>query len=248
MTILHPAFDSIERGYAAWLRPGGESGPIEGQADSSPEWPAEPAGSEPELPDHVADAIRRQVAARPEARTPAAGDLIVIPAPGLTDGEAVEPQNPVAILLDEPIEGGWSGWLVGAHVDYAGDRDLVLESTLIEGGADPAPIAGMVMCWDRVALALPGQVSVLHRLTDTALEAARSLERAGTDPGIAATPGRMTMREIGDAVVVTGTPYRDDDPRTPYLRLARDLARRVSEPEYDDQGRVRRPDRDPPER
>lgn len=248
MIILHPSIESIERAYAAWLRPTERPEAADDRGRSDTVWPADVAESEFPLPHHVADAIRRQVASRPETREPAPGNVIVLPAPDASGDGPGEPQNPVAILLDERTASGWSGWLVGAHADYAGDRDLVLESALIAGGADPAPIAGMVMCWDRVAVQVSGEVAVLHRLTDAALDAARALERAESGPDVAPAPGHMTVREIGGTVVVTGTPYLDDDPRTPYLRLARELARRVSEPEYDDQGRVRRPDRDEPER
>ena len=49
-------------------------------------------------------------------------------------------------------------------------------------------------------------------------------------------------------VVMTGSPYLRDDPRTPYLRMTRELARRISEYEFDDEGRARRPGRDEPEK
>lgn len=248
MSILHPSIDAIERGYAAWLRPSAE--PESSDEDISPEQPEPGLLESPEgqsVPQEVADAIRRHVAAQPTERAPEAGDIVVIPPPEPSQ-QALEPQQPIAILLDERTESGWSGWLVGSHVDYAGDRDVVLDETLIEGGADPSPIAGMVLCWDRVALPLPAEVRVVHRLTSDALDAVRALERAVETPAAAPAPGRMTLREVGDSVVVTGTPYLDDDPRAPYLRMARELARRISELQNDDQGRVRRPGRDEPER
>jgi len=58
----------------------------------------------------------------------------------------------------------------------------------------------------------------------------------------------MCTRRVDGTLVVTGTPYAHDDPRIPYLELARDLARAVSQPSYDDEGRLRRPDPDGPER
>jgi hypothetical protein len=248
MSVLHPPIESIERAYAAWLRPSERSETPGEQELQGTTWPAEIADSKASLPDHIADAIRRQVESRSAVREPAAGDVVVLAAPDAPGDTGEEPQNPVAVLLDAQTEEGWTGWLVGAHVDYAGDRDLVLDASLIEGDSDPAPLAGMVMCWERVSVRLGDEVPVLHHLTDTALGAARELARAPGDPVVSPAPGRMTVREIADAVVVTGTPYLDDDPRTPYLQLARDLARRVSEPQYDDQGRLRRPDRDGPER
>jgi len=249
MNILQPPIATIERAYAAWLgKLPGETDPA--RADEQPEvdHPSADLSSAQggETPDFVADAIRRQVQARPVVRAPRAADIVVLAPPG-AGGEPVDPQHPVAIALDEPGEAGWTGWLVGSHVDYAGDRDLVLESSLLEGGADPAPLAGMVLCWDRVALRLPAEVRVLHRLTPQAMDAIRKLALQVQAPETTPAPGRMCTRELADHVVVTGTPYLRDDPRAGYLRLARELARRISVPEHDDQGALRRPDRGEPE-
>lgn len=269
MTILHPSIETIARGYAEWLAPRSRPVARERSLDSPA---SEEQGFAPDfedtgaarvatddldaaltmapthdasVPAMVADAIRRQTSARPSLQSPQSGDLIVL-SPAVS--KADEPVHPVAILLDEPAASGWSGWLVGAHVDYAGDRDLVLESSLIEGGLDPAPLAGMVLCWDRVSLKLSGQAHVLHHLTDSAMQVVRTLANRSGAAEEAPAPGRMCLREIEGMSVVTGLPYLRDDPRTPYLRLARELARRVSEPEFDDQGRAPQPDRGEPER
>ncbi|MCA1779511.1 MAG: hypothetical protein LC637_09050 [Xanthomonadaceae bacterium] len=266
MIILQPSVETIERGYAAWLgESSGPQTPEPAPADSEPAAHGEPHAQADEsglsgpqaaqvpppggfaMPDFVADAIRRQVAARPQRCVPEAGDLVLIWPPIETTGQQMDPQQAVVVALDERRDSVWSGWLVGSHVDYAGDRDLVLEDSLIEDGKDPAPIAGMVLCWDRVSLRLAGQVPVIHRLKAHALEAIRELARQ-TSPShaeIEAAPGRMCLREINDHSYITGTPYLRDDPRAPYLRLARELARRVSQPEYDDQGRTREPGREP---
>ena len=272
MKILAPAFESIQRSYAAWLaRPvapaASEQAPeresfdheILGFAPSSgpssrTDAPDADIGDllemapveDAALPDIVADAIERQVTARPAVRGPQSGDLIVLPPPA--EQAADEPAHPVAMVLDDRAGSRWQGWLVGAHVDYAGDRDLVLEASLIEDGKDPAPIAGMVMCWDSVSLELPAEVRVVHRLNPQAMQAIAALARGDLGTDAPPAPGRMCIREIGEMQVMTGTPYLRDDPRTPYLRLARELARRVSEPEYDDQGQVRGPRRDGPEK
>lgn len=272
MNILHPPIESIQRGYAAWLTP-----PVVPATSEQPperesfdhEIQGFAAGFAPAadtdvvdadirasleiaptddaaLPAMVADAIDRQVAAQPVLRAPQPGDLIVLPPPA--ERAANEPGHPVAMVLDDRAGSRWHGWLVGAHVDYAGDRDLVLEASLIEGGKDPAPIAGMVMCWDSVSLDLPAEVRVVHRLNVQAMQAIAALARGDLGTDAPPAPGRMCIREIGEMQVMTGTPYLRDDPRTPYLRLARELARRVSEPEYDDQGQVRGPHRDEPSR
>ena len=248
MILLQPPIETIERAYAAWL---GKSTvePVEADSDSELLNVAElkAAGFDTEtLPDFVSDAIDRQLQARPILRAPQVGDLIVLAPPHGGD-ECIEPQQPVAIVLDAPEDRCWTGWLVGSHIDYAGDRDLVVDATLLEKGIDPAPLAGMVMSWNRVALRLPAEAHVLHRLTPQALEAVRTLARQTQPPETAPAPGRMCTRELNDQVIVTGTPYLRDDPRTSYLRLTRELARRISVPEYDDQGAQRRLDHGDPE-
>ena len=249
MTLLHPAMESIARAYAAWLgkratessdQEADQIDRIESEAGIAPE-------SDGPIPDLIYDVVARMVGAMPELREPQSGDLVVLPPPADQD-DAAEPQLPVAAVLDEGTGEHWSGWLVGAHTDYAGDRDLVLDASLIEGGKDPAPIAGMVLCWDRVSLNLPEKVEVIHHLTDAALEAIRALGGGSSVGGQRPEPGRMMQQEVAGQVVVTGTPYKHDDPRAEYLRLTRDLAHRLSEPEFDDTDRLPGPDRQDPER
>jgi hypothetical protein len=266
MIILQPPIESIERAYASWL---GKTLPASERVDLADELFAsdEIRSSAPaddgilaadslstdltpddtsDLPDFVADAIRRQVQTRLMESEPQSGDIVVLGPPAV-DNASADPQQPVAIALDEAGEAGWTGWLVGSHIDYAGDRDLVLDSSLLEGSIDPAPLVGMVLCWDRVALRLPARVHVLHRLTSGAIDAIRALSSQAQPPEAAPAPGRMCIRELASQVVVTGTPYLRDDPRAGYLRLVRELARRISVPEHDDQGVLRRPDRGEPE-
>src|SRR6056297_118923 len=250
MNILHPSIASIARGYALWLGRNASAPEIEAgdllDADALSAIEADASGAG-EISDFLADAIRRQVEAAPEVRSPQAGDLVLLPPPE-ADTKHPEPAQPVAVVLDEHDATGWHGWLVGAHVDYAGDRDLVLEAALLEEGRDPAPIAGMVMCWDRVLLNLAGPVTVLHRINEQGMQAIRALGRGDAEPASPPAPGRMCIRRAGEIQVVTGSRYLPDDPRTPYLELAQELARAVSEPENDDQGRIRRPDMDEPDR
>ena len=255
MSFLYPAIEAIKRGYAAWLRrrlPDFER-EVRGLAPEDPfaELMQTETRFEPDdnsmMPEGAYDAVARQLATRPQLRAPRTGDLVVLPAPEHAD-EPGEPQYPAAVVLDELNGDQWSGWLVGSHVDYAGDRDLVLDAGLIEGGEDPAPIAGMVLCWDRVLLKLPAQVKVIHRLTEAALEVIRLLAQGASVDGQAPGPGRMIERELAGQWVVTGTPYGRDDARAEYLRLTRELARCLSEPEFSDSGRRARPDRQDPEK
>ena len=241
MIELHPSIDSIEAGYSTWL--GRPARAVEGTAESALDYKP----SEGPVPHAVADAIRRQVRARPAEAEPAPGDLVGL---GASAGDDAEPQYAVVVALDrvDPADPSrWFGWLVGAHTDYAGDRDLVLDPAAL-GGQDPAPAAGMVLCWSPVVLPLGPRVQVLHRLSVDALTCVRALAAGASPSQDAPAPGRMCTRRVDGTLVVTGTPYAHDDPRIPYLELARDLARAVSQPSYDDAGRLRRPDPDGPER
>lgn len=137
---------------------------------------------------------------------------------------------PLVMLLDEQHGGHWSGWLVGAHPDYAGSQDLVLDSSLLVGGCDPAPLTAMVQTWNRVHREIDSAVEVVHRLNAEAMDAVRALSVAGIEPGVAPAPGRMHLRRVAGRSVVTGTPYGKHDPRDGYLLLCRELADRFSQP------------------
>ena len=245
MTPLHPSFESIEAGYAAWLgRPVRAAAVDDLPADVFVADSGSQAGA---VPHAVADAIRRQAAAPLSEAEPAAGDLICLHAPAKAGDE---PQYPVMVVLDrvDPADGArWFGWRVGAHADYAGDRDLVLDAEAL-GGADPAPAAGMVLCWAPVAVCLGAGVPVLHRLSADALACVRALAAGAAPSTDTPAPGRVCMRRVAGRTALTGTPYTRNDPRTPYLELTRDLARAVSQPSYDDEGRLRHTDPDGPGR
>jgi hypothetical protein len=255
MTLLHPSFESIEAGYAAWLgRPVrsalADDRPVVVRLPD-PDLDLDPDPAAAAVPHAVADAIRRQAAAPLSEAEPAAGDLVCLSvAIDTTAGSRAEPQYPVVVVLDraDPSDGArWTGWLVGAHADYAGDRDLVLDARAL-GGADPAPAVGMVLCWASVSVRLGGRVPVMHRLSDEALACVRALAAGAAPSTDAPAPGRMCTRRVDGRIALTGTPYTHNDPRTPYLELTRDLARAVSHPSYDDAGRLRHTDPDGPGR
>lgn len=227
MTRLQPPIANIERSYRAWLEP-----------DADPVAEDVPAGENPELSDRadppptpphwVADQIRRHVSARPEAREPAVGDLVVVSPE--TGADHADDSLPLVMLLDGQRGNRWSGWLVGEHPDYAGSQDLVLESALLADGRDPAPIAAFVQTWNRVHRHINAVAEVVHRLTPEAMAAVRELSLAGIEHGVTPTPGRMRLRRVAGMSVITGTPYGRHDPRDEYLLLSRELAAMVSEP------------------
>ncbi|NBD95309.1 MAG: hypothetical protein GVY11_02385 [Gammaproteobacteria bacterium] len=226
MTRLHPSIASIEHSYRAWLKPepvsseetaaAGEAGATEaGETRATP-------------PSWVADLIRRQVAARPQPAAPAPGDLVVL-SPGHAP-ENGEDGLPLVMLLDDHRGDYWSGWIVGAHPDYAGSQDLVLERALLADGRDPSPLAAMVQTWNRIHRHIDSSAQILHRLTDEAMAAVRELSLAGIEPDVSPQPGRMHLRRAAGLSVITGTPYGRHDPRDGYLLMSRELAAMVSEP------------------
>jgi hypothetical protein len=226
MIRLHPTMDSIKRSYRAWLEPTVEP-------SSEPEPPqddnASDAGShQGPMSPWLSDLVRRHVAAQPRQSEPAVGDLVIL-GPETAPSDA-DDSLPLVMLLDEKRRNHWFGWLVGAHADYAGSQDLILDRALLADDRDPAPIAAFVQCWNRVHRPIDSPARVLHRLTPEALAAVRELSMAGIEPGVSTAPGRMHLRHTATMSVVTGTPYGRHDPRDEYLLLSRELAAMLTEP------------------
>ena len=242
MTQLHPPLSVITASYEGWLVPRVDDFPPSGFAPSEasdkisdrrtdPESEISREGSTPEdqaPPSWLKDLIHRQVQARPEQRSASTGDLVLFSLPAA--GSMPDDGLPLLALLDEERGGYWSGWLVGAHPDYAGSQDLIIDRDLLEDARDPAPLAAMVQTWNRIRLPIVSTVPVLHRLTDSAMTIVRSLALAGLDMDNAPAPGQMMTRTIEGRRVVTGTSYGKHDPRDGYLLLSRELARLLSEP------------------
>ncbi|AKS41372.1 hypothetical protein [Wenzhouxiangella marina] len=230
MTQLHPSLSVIEDAYANWLGEPREQA-MEPESPSGSTHSAEAPSALDQAhapPSWLADAIRRHVATRPEARTPACGDIALF-----NPGECASGQNdglPLLVLLDEQRGHYWSGFLVGAHADYAGSQDLIIESSLLIEHQDPVPMAAMVQTWNRVHLPIDATVPVIHRVTPEAMAAVRALSLSGFDSENSPAPGRMQLRRIAGHTVVTGTPYGKHDPRDGYLLLSRALAQTLSEP------------------
>lgn len=227
MIELMPPLSLIEKAYAGWfshpetnetaefLRPGTVvmKTPFSGDPELPPEW--------------IRSLIKRQVGVKAQQADPQAGDLIILRPPAPDQEESL----PVIVALDSQERGCWQGWLVGAHVDYAGSQDLVLDSRSLQQAADPVPLAGMVQCWNPVRQQLNGPVTVLHRLHTDILEVIRKLAAQAHVSDVAPKPGHMIVRSIEGTPVLTGTPYALDDPRNDYLSLCRKLARQISDSE-----------------
>ncbi len=125
----------------------------------------------PDIPPAIADLIRRRVAADQAfgAEALAVGQIrALLKVPDET-GPGTRPlRRTFGILLGASLGGArWRGWLVAQEVDYATDRDLVIESE--DGPCSPE--AGMVQTWNEISVALDGSEPLLGKLSPQRLEA-----------------------------------------------------------------------------
>jgi hypothetical protein len=193
------------------------------ETDDDPRWAQ--LASDP-LPDFIANLIQRQAAAReahPQA-PPAVGQIRCLAAVPNAAGESRPLVRNVGVLLGAHLGGKrWSGWLVAQEVDYASDRDLVIEAE--DGPVDP--VAGMVQTWNPVRVLIDGRERIFGRLSPLRLAAVMALAEAPQAGGGAQPrPGKVYGWDLDAGLVVaTGTPLGDvDDPRHAYRALYRQLA------------------------
>lgn len=193
------------------------------ETDDDPRWDA--LASEP-LPDFITDLIERQAAAfqaHPSA-PPAVGQIRCLDA--ISEGRSIG--RNVAVLLGAHLDGKrWSGWLVAQEVDYASDRDLVIEAD--DGPVDP--LAGMVQTWNPVRVLIDGQERILGKLSPLRLAAVMALADAPQDgAGVKPKPGKVYGWDLDTRIVVaTGTPLGGpDDPRHEYRAIYRQLAAEIT--------------------
>ena len=189
------------------------------ETDDDPRWAQ--LASEP-LPEFIADLIQRQAdafQANPPA-PPAVGQIRCLAA--IPEGRSLG--RNVGVLLGAHLGGKrWSGWMVVQEVDYASDRDLVIEAD--DGPIDP--VAGMVQTWNPVRALIDGQERILGKLSPLRLAAVMALAEAPQAGGGAQPrPGKVYGWDLAEGIVVTtGTPLGGtDDPRHAYRALYRQLA------------------------
>ena len=177
----------------------------------------------PDIPPAIADLIRRRVAADQAfgAEALAVGQIrALLKVPDET-GPGTRPlRRTFGILLGASLGGArWRGWLVAQEVDYATDRDLVIESE--DGPCSPE--AGMVQTWNEISVALDGSEPLLGKLSPQRLEAVVCLAGRVTtsDASFRSHPGRVGAWDLKEGMaVVTGTPLGDaNDPRHEYQRI-----------------------------
>lgn len=196
------------------------------ETDDDPRWAQ--LASEP-LPEFIADLIQRQAAARqahPQA-PPAVGQIRCLSSVPAAAGESRPLTRNVGVLLGAHLDGKrWSGWLVAQEVDYATDRDLVIEAD--DGPVDP--VAGMVQTWNPVRVLIDGQDRILGKLSPLRLAAVMALaETPQAGGGAQPRLGKVYGWDLAEGIVVaTGTPLGStDDSRHAYRALYRQLAEEI---------------------
>lgn len=179
----------------------------------------------PAMPAHLLALIERKVAAT-QALAP--GPLAVGQMRSLAGIPPAAGQGPrmrtSAILLGRWVSGRrWAGWMVAQEVDYATDRDLVLQ----EDDGIFAPEVALVQTWNPLEIELTGQETILGRVSADTLAAVLKLSapHGSDDHYVAPRPGRIGAWDLdAETTVVTGTPLGDADPRSAYQHLYRQLA------------------------
>ena len=179
----------------------------------------------PAMPAHLLALIERKVAATQAHPLGALAvgqirSLVTIP-PQAGQGPRM---RTCAILLGRWVSGRrWAGWIVAQEVDYATDLDLVLQ----EDDGVFAPEAALIQTWNPLEVELTGKETILGRVSAETLAAVWKLSapHGSDDHHVVPRPGRIGAWDLdAETTVVTGTPLGDEDPRSPYQQLYRQLA------------------------
>lgn len=175
-------------------------------------------GEPEELPAFLRDKIRQRVASRAAQfdHEPKAGQVWRFD----RDHERLPL---LCVLLDQPQAGQfWSGWLAAAEIDYATDRDVLLEPE-----DEPFdPVAGMIQTWNPVSVDIRKGSRVLAQLTMRKLEAIREVAEGKFTSISLARPGSVVpIQTLSGRTVLTGTRIENvDDPRRRYQEIYRNAA------------------------
>jgi hypothetical protein len=218
---LHPTLASIERD----LFDHASTSPASVGDDVDPHIPADLQA--PEMPPHLLELVRRKVAAahaHPAAPLAVGQIRSLIRAPDGQGGDRALGKT-CAVLLERWLSGRcWAGSMVAQEVDYAANRDLVLQD---DHGVF-APEAAIVQAWNPVEVELRGDETLLGTVSAEALQAVLKLADPGfaEDDFVPPRPGRIGAWDLDtETTVVTGTPLGgDDDPRQAYQHLYHSLA------------------------
>lgn len=221
--VLYPPLERIRREL---FEKGGDSRVDTVAEESVPLDPLLETVAATPLPAHLLDLIRRQAeAARAHPPSPpAVGQIRFLSAVPAAAGGLRHMERGCGILLGAHLGGKlWSGWLVAQEVDYATDRDLVIEED--DGPIDP--VAGIVQTWNPIRVIINGSERILGKLSPLRLAAVMALAEAPASDGEAKPrPGKVYGRDLAEGIVVaTGSPLGGtDDPRHEYRALYRQLA------------------------
>lgn len=172
------------------------------------------------MPVAIRDHVDRITAAQTHGtRQPKPGDIV------LAETEAAPN---AALCLDARVAKStagarWTGWMVAPEVDYASDRDVVIEPD--DGPADP--MAGMIQTWNPLTLSVPSNATILASLSTYRLNLLREVARESASANTElARPGQIALRATASGrIVLTGSPLgNEDDPRRAYQALYASLA------------------------
>jgi hypothetical protein len=175
------------------------------------------------MPTALSELIDRTVSAQTLGKcSPNAGDIVFL-----------EQKSGLSIAFCLEAKGSkndagtfWRGWLVSPEVDYATDRDVVVEPD--DGPTDP--LAGMVQTWNPLTLMVPTTTRILARLSTYRLNLIKEVAgEPNSGEEWLATPGKIALRPTSSGrIVLTGSPLgNEDDPRHEYQDLYATLAKRL---------------------
>jgi hypothetical protein len=216
MRELWPPLNAIQARLRPTPAPSSEAEPLEiiGIAEPLP------------MPDFIRERIDRSVAAQGIRDTPLAPGVIVL-VPASSDGTAANGlTSPMVFCLDalkvrrDGME-EWTGWVCSPDVDYATDKDVLLEPE--DEPFDPT--AGMVQTWNALTLEVPQNAPVLAKLSDYRLNIVREVATEG-GATVPPAPGKIGLRatQSGRSVLTGSRLNGPDDPRVAYQKLYADVA------------------------
>jgi hypothetical protein len=208
MRSLWPPIEVI----ASNLQPGNEPAlHFHSQTGAGSESDADAVTSD--MPAFILDKVRKRVASRSAKfdTYPKSGQIWRF------DGHP-DDLIPLCVLIDHELGNHrWSGWITAPEVDYACNKDVLLEPK-----DEPFdPLAAMVQTWNPVEVDIRKASRVLAELSPDRLDAIRELVSNRGEEGGGARPGFVApLKMPSGASLLSGTRItHPEDPRNKYQAL-----------------------------